>query len=65
MAESDLDFVYVGNENDIVMFEGSAKEITEADFNAALKFGHEAIQPMITAQKELAAKSGKKKREIS
>ena len=65
MAESDLDLVYVGNENDVVMYEGSAKEITEADFNAALKFGHECCQPLIAAQKELAAKGGKKKREIT
>ncbi len=65
MAESDLDLVYVGNETDIVMYEGSAKEISEADFNAALKFGHEAIQPVIAAQKELVAKVGKKKREIT
>lgn len=65
MAESDLDLVYVGNETDMVMFEGSAKEISEADFNAALKFAQEAIQPMIQAQKELAAKVGKKKREIT
>src|SRR6476661_1072870 len=57
MAESDLDLVYVGNETDLVMYEGSAKEITEADFNAALKFGQEAIQPIIAAQKELAARS--------
>ena len=65
MAESDLDLVYVGNETDIVMYEGSAKEISEADFNAALKFGQEAIQPLIAAQKELVAKVGKKKREIT
>jgi len=64
-AESDLDLVYVGNEKDIVMYEGSAKEITEADFNAALKFGHDCCQPMVAAQKELAAKAGKKKREIT
>src|ERR1051325_7705846 len=64
MLESDLDIVYVGNATDLVMFEGSGKEISEADFNAALKFGHEAIQPMIAAQKELAARSGKSKREI-
>src|SRR2546421_3577735 len=51
MAESDLDVVYVGNATDLVMFEGSGKEISEADFNAALKFGHDSIQPMITAQK--------------
>ena len=65
MEESDLDLVYVGNENDVVMFEGSAKEISEADFNAALKFGQECCQPLIAAQKELAAKSGKKKRQIA
>src|SRR4051794_25751281 len=47
MLESDLDLVYVGNANDIVMFEGSAKELSEADFSAALKFGQEACQPLI------------------
>src|SRR6266516_4315669 len=64
MADSDLDLVYVGNETDLVMFEGSAKEITEADFNAALKFGQESIQPTIAAQKELVARAGKPKRQI-
>src|SRR5208337_4617095 len=64
-AESDLDLVYVGNATDIVMYEGAAKEITEADFNAALKFGQECCAPLIAAQKELVAKIGKKKREIT
>jgi polyribonucleotide nucleotidyltransferase len=64
-AESDLDLIYVGNTADVVMFEGSAREISEADFIAALKFGHECCQPMILAQKELAARGGKKKREIT
>ncbi len=64
-AESDLDLVYVGNQNDVVMFEGGAREISEADFNAALKFAHQAIQPLIVAQNELVAKAGKKKREIT
>ena len=65
MAQSDLDLVYVGNANDIVMYEGAAKEITEADFNAALQFGQAACQPIIAAQQELVAKVGKKKREIT
>src|SRR5581483_4543177 len=65
MLQSDLDLVYVGNAHDIVMYEGGAKEITEADFNAALKFAHECCQPLIEAQKQLAAKAGKKKREIT
>src|SRR3989442_290247 len=65
MVDSDLDLVYVGNETDLVMFEGSAHEMSEADFNAALKFAHQAIQPMITSQKELAARDGKAKRQIT
>jgi polyribonucleotide nucleotidyltransferase len=65
MTESDLDLIYVGNAKDVVMFEGAAKEISEADFNAALQFGQESCQPIIAAQKELAARAGKKKRQIT
>jgi polyribonucleotide nucleotidyltransferase len=65
MEESDLDLVYVGRETELVMFEGSAKEIGEADFIAALHFGHACCQPLIAAQKELAAKAGKPKRAIT
>ncbi|HZM06726.1 MAG TPA: polyribonucleotide nucleotidyltransferase [Candidatus Saccharimonadales bacterium] len=65
MAESDLDLIYVGNASDVVMFEGAAKEITEAEFVEALKFGHDCCQPLIQAQKELAARGGRKKRQIT
>src|SRR6059036_2288025 len=65
MPDSDLDLVYVGNSRDIVMFEGSAKEISEADFNAALKFGQECCAPLIEAQNQLAQRAAKKKREIA
>jgi len=65
MRESDLDIIYVGNAEDIVMFEGAAKEITEVDFMAAMNFGHECCQPLIKAQLELAARGGKKKRQIT
>jgi polyribonucleotide nucleotidyltransferase len=65
MRDSDLDLIYVGNAADVVMFEGSAKEISEADFVAALKFGHECCQPLIQAQKDLATRAGKKKRDIT
>ena len=64
-ALSNLDLIYVGNAQDVVMYEGSADEITEVDFIAALRFAHEAIQPLLAAQIELAKKVGKKKREIS
>jgi len=65
MEQSDLDIFYVGNETDVVMFEGSADECTDADFIAALRFGQESIAPLISAQKELAAKLGKPKRQIT
>ena len=41
-AESDLDLVYVGTENDVIMIEGSAGELPEADFIKALEFAHGA-----------------------
>ncbi len=44
------------------MIEGAALEIPEDDFIAALKFGQESIQPLIAAQKELAAKVAPVKR---
>jgi len=65
MESSDLDLVYVGNESNMVMFEGSADEIPEADFIEALKFGQESITPLIAAQKELCDAVGKSKREFT
>jgi len=65
MAESNLDLLYVGNETDVVMYEGSADQISEADFIEALKFGQECCVPQIEAQKELVKLCGKKKRDIS
>ncbi|MCL5098109.1 MAG: polyribonucleotide nucleotidyltransferase [Candidatus Omnitrophica bacterium] len=65
MQQSDLDLIYVGNANELVMFEGSAKEISEADFTAALQFAHQCCQPLIEAQKELVSRAGKPKRQVT
>jgi len=64
MAVSDLDLVYVGSENEIIMIEGSALEMPEADFKAALAFAQEQVQIPIGLQKELMEKCGKTKREV-
>lgn len=64
-AESDLDLVYVGSETEMVMFEGSGLEIPEADFIGALSFAQLCCQPLISAQKDLAAKAGRPKRSIT
>ena len=65
MEESDMDIIYVGNESDVVMIEGCSKEVSEEVFLDALKFGQEAIQPLIQAQKELAQRVNVQKREIT
>src|SRR6201986_1143136 len=62
--QSDLDLIYVGTENDVIMIEGAAQEIPEADFIKALEFAHGSANEMIRIQKELAAKVGKPKREM-
>ena len=62
--DSDLDLVYVGTENDVIMIEGSAFEIPEADFVKALDFAHIHAKEMIRIQKELASQIGKPKREM-
>ena len=62
--ESDLDLVYVGTENDVIMIEGSAMELPEEDFIKSLEFAHGHAKEMIRIQKELAAQVGKPKREM-
>ncbi|HYZ75350.1 MAG TPA: polyribonucleotide nucleotidyltransferase [Chthoniobacterales bacterium] len=59
---SDLDLVYVGNENDVVMIEGSADELAEEEFIKALEFAQGFVREIIAMQKELTASAGKPKR---
>jgi polyribonucleotide nucleotidyltransferase len=61
---SDLDLVYVGNKTDVIMIEGAANELPEADFVAALRFAQANIVGIVTAQEELAALCGKPKRVV-
>ncbi|MDD2708939.1 MAG: polyribonucleotide nucleotidyltransferase [Verrucomicrobiae bacterium] len=62
MVESTMDLVYVGTEEEILMIEGSAKEIPEDVFYQAMEFGHRYVREMVAMQKELAQKAGKPKR---
>ena len=61
MYSSSLDLIYVGNSKDMLMIEGSADQIPEDKFIAALEFGHQSIQPIIAAIKELQKLAGKPK----
>src|SRR5215475_8625753 len=60
-AKSDLDLIYVGTENDVIMIEGSAQELPEAEFVEALTFAHGHAREMIRIQKELAGIVGRSK----
>ncbi|HJX97452.1 MAG TPA: polyribonucleotide nucleotidyltransferase, partial [Chthoniobacterales bacterium] len=62
--QSDLDLVYVGTKNDVIMIEGAAREVPEADFLKALEFAHGHAREMVRIQNELAAQVGKPKREM-
>ena len=61
---SDLDLVYVGNENDVVMIEGSADELAEEEFIKALEFAQGFVSEITAMQKELATTAGKPKRNV-
>lgn len=63
-VESDLDLIYVGTENDVIMIEGAANQLAEEEFVKALEFAHGHAREMIRIQKELAAQVGKPKREM-
>ena len=62
-VQSDLDLVYVGTESDVIMIEGSAQELPEAEFVKALEFAHGHAREMIRIQKELVAMVGRPKRD--
>jgi len=59
MKESALDLRVAGTEDAILMVEAGANEVPEARLLEALRVGHEAIQDLIRAQREMAAQVGK------
>jgi len=64
MYDSTLDLIYVGSEKEMMMIEGSADQIPEDRFVAALEYAHEAIQDIIGAQRQLAELCAKQKKEF-
>jgi polyribonucleotide nucleotidyltransferase len=55
---SDIDLVVAGTAEAIIMVEGSAREIPEADMVQALAIAHDEIKRIAAALRELCAKSG-------
>jgi polyribonucleotide nucleotidyltransferase len=64
-TESDLELVVAGSRDALVMVEGGAKELSEAEILAALQFAHKEIQPLIDAQHELVRRAGKPKLQVA
>jgi polyribonucleotide nucleotidyltransferase len=62
--QSDLDLVYVGSAEEVVMIEGAADEISEEDFIRALEFAQPYVREIVDMQKELTKVAGKPKREV-
>jgi polyribonucleotide nucleotidyltransferase len=64
LAHSDLNFIVAGTKDAIVMVEGGAQEVPEADVLGALFFAHEQLQVVNEMQLELQSKVGKPTMEI-
>jgi polyribonucleotide nucleotidyltransferase len=64
LEKGDMDLTVAGTEDSIVMVEGEAKEISEAEMIGALEFAHKSIKEIVALQKDFAALVNKPKREV-
>ena len=65
LLESPLDLVVAGTEEAILMVEAGASEIAEAEILDALDIAHVEIKRLCEAQRELQARAGREKIEIT
>lgn len=61
LGKSDMNFIVAGSRDALVMVEGGADEVPEAEVNEALFFAHKELQVIIDMQLELQKKAGKTK----
>jgi polyribonucleotide nucleotidyltransferase len=59
LERATMEFLVAGTENDIVMVEGEANEISEDEMVEAIEFAHKAIVVQVKVQKELTELVGK------
>jgi polyribonucleotide nucleotidyltransferase len=62
--ECDINLIVAGTKTAVVMVEGGADFVSEADMIDAVFFGHQAMQPMIDMQIELKREAGKAKKQV-
>ncbi len=65
LLNSDLEIVVAASRDAIIMVEGEAKFVSEADMLDAVFFAKEAMLPLIEAQEELQKLAGVAKREVA
>ncbi len=65
MSRSDIELVVAGSKTGVIMVEGGANIVSEAEILDAIFFGHNAMQPLIEVQYELKKALGKEKRKIT
>jgi polyribonucleotide nucleotidyltransferase len=61
---SNLDLIYVGTFEGVLMIEGAADQLPEEEFIGALEFAHPFVRQIIEMQRELVSVAGKPKREV-
>jgi polyribonucleotide nucleotidyltransferase len=64
LQDSDTDIFISGSRDAIVMVEGGAHMVPEAEILEALFTGHQAIQPLLELQEDLRREIGKPKRHV-
>jgi len=60
--DSDFNIIVAGSKTGVVMVEGGANIISEAEMLEAIFFGHQEMQPVIELQEKLKSMAGKEKR---
>ncbi|MFZ5775677.1 MAG: polyribonucleotide nucleotidyltransferase [Thermodesulfobacteriota bacterium] len=63
--KSRLNLIVAGTRNAVVMVEGGADSLSEAEVLEGIFFGHQAMQPILDMQEELRAALGKPKMEVA
>ncbi|MBU0481483.1 MAG: polyribonucleotide nucleotidyltransferase [Proteobacteria bacterium] len=60
-ANSRMDLIVAGTKDAVVMVEGGADSLSEAEVLAGIFFGHECLQPILAIQEEMREAVGKTK----
>ena len=60
--DSELNLIIAGSDTAVMMVEGSAKEVSEADMIEAISFAHDRIRELNAKQRELFAAAGQKEK---